>query len=142
MNEDKDLISSLNSIRISGYNELSVKGKALYRQKCAELLRDGELRRSFLQSLLIWADCYDRYWELRKAIQAGGATFKTKNKFGQDVVSANPKVKMMNDALKQAQSILNDFGATLRQSRTLGKEKPVPKSDLDKWMEKNHGDER
>ena len=141
MENDKDLLQSLEGIRVSGYAELTARGKALYRQKCTELLRDGELRRSFLQSLLVWADCYDRYWKLRKDISTEGETFKTKNKFGDDVVSANPKVKMMNDALKQAQAILKEFGATQKESRKLGKEKPVPKSELDKWMEKN-GDAR
>ena len=64
-----------------------------------------------------------------------------KNKFGDKVVSANPKVKMMNDALKQAQAILKEFGATQKESRKLGKAKPVPKSDLDNWLEKNNGDQ-
>lgn len=80
MNEDKDLINSLNAIRISGYNELTVKGKALYRQKCAEPPRDGELRRSFLQSLLIWGGHTGaelrtgvRSWKAGQALNSGPA---------------------------------------------------------------------
>lgn len=134
---DNDIITSLNGVRISGYKLLTVRGQALYRQKCKELLEDGELRKSYLQSLLLWADNYDRYWRLRDEVNLEGYTFSTQNKFGQDVISANPKVKMMNDALKQANAILSDFGATLKQSRKLGKEKPAPKSDLDKWKEEN-----
>ena len=140
MEQDKDLLTSLDNIRVSGYAELTNRGKALYRQKCTELLRDGELRRSFLQSLIVWADCYDRYWKLRKDVEKEGETFHTKNKFGDKVVSANPKVKMMNDSLKQAQAILKEFGATQKESRKLGKAKPVPKSDLDNWLE-NNGDQ-
>lgn len=129
---DNDIITSLDQTRVSGYSDLTVKGKALYRQKCTELINDGELRRSYLQSLIIWADNYDRYWKLRKDVQVEGETFTSHNKFGDPVVSANPKVKMMNDALKQATAILNDFGATLKQARKLGKEKP--KADpLEEW---------
>lgn len=132
-NTDKDIITSLNQVRVSGYQDLTPKGKALYRQKCWELLHDGELRRSYLPSLILWADCYDRYWALRKDVSEEGATFSTKNKFGNDVISANPKVKMMNDALRQANSILNEFGATLKQARKLGKQK-ASKDPLDEWV--------
>ena len=41
---------------------------------------------------------------------------------------------MMNDALKMANNIRAEFGATLRQSRKLGKEQQV-KSALDEWTD-------
>lgn len=129
---DIDIITSMNQVRVSGYEALTVKAKALYRQKCQELLKDKELRKGYLPSLILWADCYDRYWTLRDEVGEEGYTFKTKNKFGQDVISANPKVKMMNDALKQATTILNEFGATLKQARKLGKEKKV-EDPLEEW---------
>lgn len=129
---DTDIITSSDDIRISGYKELTVKAKGLYRQKCQELMKDGELRKGYLPSLILWADCYDRFWTLRKEVTEEGATFKTHNKFGEEVISANPKVKMMNDALRQATTILNEFGATLKQARKLGKEKPA-KDPLEDW---------
>ena len=49
------------------------------------------------------------------------------------MISANPKVKMMNDALRQANSILNELGATLKQARKLGKQKAA-KDPLDEWV--------
>lgn len=131
---DNDLITDLAKIRVAGYTELTVKGKALYRQKCQELFTDGELRRSYLPTLIFWADLYDRYWKLRAEVTKEGTTFLRHNKFGDEVISANPKVKMMNDALKQANGILNEFGATLKQARKLGKEKQV-KDPLDEWNE-------
>ena len=39
---------------------------------------------------------------------------------------------MMNDAMKTATSILAEFGATLKQSRKLGKEKQK-EDPLDEW---------
>lgn len=129
---DTDIITSSDDIRISGYKELTVKAKGLYRQKCQELIKDGELRKGYLPSLILWADCYDRFWKLRGEVDKEGYTFTTSNKFGQEVISANPKVKMMNDALRQATTILNEFGATLKQARKLGKEKPA-KDPLDEW---------
>lgn len=129
---DQDIITNMNSVRISGYMLLTKRGKALYIQKCRELFKDGELRKSYLQSLLTWADCYDRYWELRSQVDKEGVTFITHNRGGEAVHNANPKVKMMNDALKQANAILSEFGATLKQARKLGKEKPA-KTKLDDW---------
>lgn len=129
-----DIVTDIRAVRISGYSELTNKGKALYRAKCQELINDGELRKGHLPSLILWADNYDRYWKLRKELDVEGYTFHTSNKFGQDVVSANPKVKMMNDAMKTATNILAEFGATLKQSRKLGKEQQV-KSELDDWKD-------
>ena len=123
--ENNDIITSTDQVRRSGYKELTMKGKALYMAKCKELIKEGELRQCYLQTLILWADCYDRFWTLREDVKLEGYTFSTKNKFGQDVISANPKVKMMNDALKQANAILSEFGATLKQARKLGKEKPA-----------------
>lgn len=128
-----DLITDLRNIRISGYSFLSVKGKALYRQKCLELIKRGELLQTHLPSLILWADCYDRYWTLRSEIDAEGSTFETSNKFGQPVISANPKVKMMMDALKQSQAIMAEFGGTLKQSRKIGGK--TDKDPLDGWID-------
>ena len=127
-----DIVTDIKSVRVSGYTELTNKGKALYRAKCQELINDGELRKGHLPSLIIWADNYDRYWKLRKELDTEGYTFSTTSKSGQEVISANPKVKMMNDAMKTATSILAEFGATLKQSRKLGKEKQK-EDPLDEW---------
>ena len=51
------------------------------------------------------------------------------------MISANPKVKMMNDAQKMANNILSEFGSTLTKARKLGKQKPAPKSALEKFNE-------
>ena len=123
-----DLITSFDQCRVSGYNDLSARGKAIYRSKCTELMRDGELRRGYLVTLIAWADNYARYLRLKKECDDEGYTFKTHNKFGDEVISANPKVKMMYDAQKMATNLLDGFGSTLAKARKLGKSKPVPKS--------------
>jgi len=130
--ENNDIITSTDQVRCSGYKELTVKGKALYLAKCRELIKEGELRRCYLQTLILWSDCYDRFWRLRADVSQEGETFTSHNKFGDPVISANPKVKMMNDALRQANGILSEFGATLKQARKLGKEKPS-KDIMDDW---------
>lgn len=134
---DTDIINNFDNCRISGYKELTVRGKALYREKCNELIRDGELRRGHLQTLLLWADHYDRYWALRADVIAEGETYTAHNRQGEEMVKENPKVRMRDQAEKTASKLLAEFGATLKQSRKLGKEKPAPKSDLDKWKEEN-----
>jgi len=132
---ETDLITDIDLIRISGYKELSVRGKAYYREKCKELIRDGELRKGHLQTLLLWADHYDRYWRLRKDVEEEGETYIAHNRQGEELKKPNPKVEMRDRAEAKASKLLSEFGATLRQSRKLGKEKTQPKSELDKFME-------
>ena len=132
---NQDIIQDLKKCRVSGYEDLSVRAKAIYRSKCAELIADGELRRGYLTTLVSWADNYARYLRLKKEVEEEGYTFKSHNKFGEEVISANPKVKMMNDAQKMANNILSDFGSTLAKARKLGKQKPAPKSELEKFNE-------
>lgn len=134
---ENDLITDIKQAQISGYDGLTVRGKAYYREKCKELIKDGELRRGHLQTLLLWADHYDRYWRLRKEVEAEGETYIAHNRQGEVLIKVNPKVDMRDKAEAKATKLLTEFGATLRQSRKLGKEKPAPKSDLDKWMENN-----
>ena len=134
---ENDLITDIKQVQISGYDGLSVRGKAYYREKCKELIKDNELRRGHLQTLLLWADHYDRYWRLRKEVEEEGETYIAHNRQGEVLIKVNPKVDMRDRAEAKATKLLTEFGATLRQSRKLGKEKPVPKSDLDKWMENN-----
>lgn len=139
---ETDLITNIDQIRISGYKELSVRGKAYYRAKCKDLIRDGELRKGHLQTLLLWADHYDRYWMLRAAVEKEGETYITHNRQKEELIKTNPKVEMRDRAEAKASKLLSEFGATLRQSRKLGKEKTPPKSDLDKFMEELNGDSK
>ena len=132
---NQDLIKDFSHCRVAGYDDLSMRAKAIYRAKCNELIADGELRRGYLTTLISWADNYARYLKLKSEVEDEGYTFKSHNKFGDEVISANPKVKMMNDAQKMANNILADFGSTLAKARKLGKQKPAPKSALDQFNE-------
>lgn len=136
---DNDVIKSFDQCHASGYSDLNARAKKIYRSKCIELIAEGELRRSYLITLISWADNYARYLRLRTEVEKEGYTFKSHNKFGDEVISANPKVKMMNDSQKMANNILADFGSTLMKARKLGKEKPKPKSELEKFNEEFDG---
>lgn len=130
---DTDLLKNLKSIRISGYDALTVKAKAIYRQKCKELLDLGELRRQYLLSVLLWSEALDRYRTLSKEVSKEGYTYKTKNRANQDVYTANPKVKMMNDALNQVKDFAKEFGGTKKQAHKMA-DVPKKKNDLDEWL--------
>ena len=132
---NQDLIKDFSHCRVSGYTDLNARARAIYRSKCMELIQDGELRRGYLTTLISWADNYARYLQLKKEVDTEGYTFKSHNKFGDEVISANPKVKMMNDAQKMANNILSEFGSTLTKARKLGKQKPAPKSALERFNE-------
>ena len=125
-------VTTFSQCRIVGFSELGNQAKKYYRRKCDELMKLGLLKTFHLQSLLLWADSYAMYWQLRKEIESEGRTFNTKNKFGDVVVSANPKVKMMNDALKQASAIAAEFGLTPKAGKRLkGEGKQQKKSALE-----------
>lgn len=115
-------VRTFSQCRIAGFLELDPAAQRYYRRKCEELMAVGLLRTTHLQQLLLWADCYARYWQLRDEIAAEGATFRTHNRAGDLVFSANPKVKMMNDALKQANLIATDFGLTPKAAKRLKSE--------------------
>ena len=133
---ETDLIKTLDQTRISGYQSLSVRGKAYYRAKCSELINDGELRRCHLQTLILWADHYDRYWRLRDEVEIEGETYLAHNRQGEVLIKVNPKVEMRDRAEAKASKLLSEFGATLRQSRKLGKEKTkTTKTDLEEFVE-------
>lgn len=129
-------VTTFSQCRIAGYLELSDEAKKYYEKKCRELIQLGLLRTTFLQPLLMWADNYAMYWQLRKEVTAEGSTFKTHNRYGDEVISANPKVKMMNDALKQANALAAEFGMTPKASKRLKSEEAHnEKSALDVFNE-------
>lgn len=133
---DHDLITNMSSTKISGYLMLSERARGFYSRKCKELIESGELRRGWLQSLLLWADNYDRYWTLRDEVQKEGHTFTVIDKYGSTLYKANPKVRMMHDAQKMAQSILEDFGGTTYKSRKLGKEPAASADPADEFFKR------
>ena len=135
MEKESDIITSFDRCRISGYQELSPRGKSLYREKCKELIKDKELRKSHLQTLLLWADHYDRYWRLRAEVEAEGSTYIAHNRQGEELIKENPKVTQRDKAEQTASKLLAEFGATLRQSRKLGKEPAPPLTDVDRQMQ-------
>ncbi|MBR5499635.1 MAG: P27 family phage terminase small subunit, partial [Bacteroidales bacterium] len=95
---------------VSGYAELSNRAKALYRQKCKELVAGAGLFPSDLHQVILYAHSYDQYWIYDDAVKEYGAVLKNTNKFGEEVLVANPAVKMRRDALKDLTAIAARFG--------------------------------
>lgn len=132
-------VKTFSQCRTSDFLKLKPTAQEHYRKKCTELIALGLLRTVHLQSLAMWADCYARYERLREEVDQEGYTFSTHNKFGDAVISANPKVKMMNDALKQATVIAIDFGLTPKSGRKLKDSEKQPKSKLEQLRESYNG---
>ena len=93
---------------VSGYSDLSMRAKALYRQKCKELIAGPGLYVTDLHQIIMYAHAYDRFWTYEDAVQEHGAVVKVKSKFGETLI-ANPAVKMQRDALKDVTSIAARF---------------------------------
>ena len=94
---------------VSGYSDLSMRAKALYRQKCKELIAGPGLYVTDLHQIIMYAHAYDRFWTYEDAVQEHGAVVKVKSKFGETLI-ANPAVKMQRDALKDVTAIAARFG--------------------------------
>lgn len=94
---------------VSGYSDLSMRAKALYRQKCKELIAGPGLYVTDLHQIIMYAHAYDRFWTYEDAVQEHGAVVRVKSKFGETLI-ANPAVKMQRDALKDVTSIAARFG--------------------------------
>ena len=94
---------------VSGYSELTMRAKALYRQKCKELIAGAGLYVTDLHQIVMYAHAYDRFWTYEDAVKEHGTVVKVKSKFGETLI-ANPAVKMQRDALKDVTSIAARFG--------------------------------
>lgn len=119
---------------VSGYRELSRRAQALYRQKCKELIKGAGLYTSDLHQIILYASSYEQYWTYYDSVKKHGAVLKTTNKYGDQVLVANPAVKMSRDALKDVLAIAARFGFSPVDRAKL---KMVPKDDedpLDKFM--------
>lgn len=94
---------------VSGYKELSKRAKALYRQKCKELIAGPGLYLTDLHQIIMYAHAYDRFWTYEDEIKDRGAVVNVKSKFGETLI-ANPAVKMQRDVLKDITAIAARFG--------------------------------
>ena len=103
-------LTSVNEARkASGYSQLTMRAKALYRQKCKELIAGPGLYSTDLHQVVMYAHAYDRFWTLEDEVKKLGTTIQVKSKFGTNYI-ANPAVKMQRDALKDVTAIAARFG--------------------------------
>ena len=120
---------------VSGYAELSNRAKALYRQKCKELVAGPGLFSSDLHQVVLYAHSYDQYWIYDDSVKEHGAVLSNANKFGEQVLVANPAVKMRRDALKDLTAIAARFGFSPVDRAKIKFEVKDSEDPLDKFME-------
>ena len=94
---------------VSGYAELNNRAKALYRQKCKELIAGPGLYMTDLHQIIMYAHAYDRFWTYEDAVKHHGPVIEVETKYGTNYIS-NPAVKMQRDALKDVTAIAARFG--------------------------------
>lgn len=94
---------------VSGYTQLSKRAKALYRQKCKELIAGSGLYSTDLHQIIMYAHAYDRFWIYEDEVEKHGAVIEVETKYGTNYI-ANPAVKMQRDALKDVTAIAARFG--------------------------------
>lgn len=94
---------------VSGYTQLSKRAKALYRQKCKELIAGSGLYSTDLHQIIMYSHAYDRFWIYEDEVKAHGPVIQVETKYGTNFIS-NPAVKMQRDALKDVTAIAARFG--------------------------------
>lgn len=131
-------LTSVNEARkASGYAQLTMRAKALYRQKCKELIAGAGLYSTDLHQIVMYAHAYDRFWIYEDEVKAHGPVIEVQTKYGTNYIS-NPAVKMQRDALKDVTAIAARFGFSPVDRTKLRLE--VKKEDeLDEFM-KAYGD--
>ena len=133
-----DPLTSVNEARkASGYAQLSMRAKALYRQKCKELIAGAGLYSTDLHQVVMYAHAYDRFWIYEDEVKAHGPVIEVQTKYGTNYIS-NPAVKMQRDALKDVTAIAARFGFS-PVDRTKLKLEVKKEDELDEFM-KAYGD--
>ena len=131
-------LTSVNEARkASGYAQLSMRAKALYRQKCKELIAGAGLYSTDLHQVVMYAHAYDRFWIYEDEVKAHGPVIEVQTKYGTNYIS-NPAVKMQRDALKDVTAIAARFGFS-PVDRTKLKLEGKKEDELDEFM-KAYGD--
>ena len=122
---------------VSGYAELSNRAKALYRQKCKELIAGAGLYSTDLHQVVMYAHAYDRFWIYEDEVKAHGPVIEVQTKYGTNYIS-NPAVKMQRDALKDVTAIAARFGFS-PVDRTKLKLEVKKEDELDEFMKEFGG---
>lgn len=131
-------LTSVNEARkASGYAQLTMRAKALYRQKCKELIAGAGLYSTDLHQIVMYAHAYDRFWIYEDEVKAHGPVIELQTKYGTNYIS-NPAVKMQRDALKDVTAIAARFGFS-PVDRTKLKLEVKKEDELDEFM-KAYGD--
>lgn len=131
-------LTSVNEARkASGYAQLTMRAKALYRQKCKELIAGAGLYSTDLHQIVMYAHAYDRFWIYEDEVKAHGPVIEVQTKYGTNYIS-NPAVKMQRDALKDVTAIAARFGFS-PVDRTKLKLEVKKEDELDEFM-KAYGD--
>lgn len=131
-------LTSVNEARkASGYAQLTMRAKALYRQKCKELIAGAGLYSTDLHQVVMYAHAYDRFWIYEDEVKAHGPVIEVQTKYGTNYIS-NPAVKMQRDALKDVTAIAARFGFS-PVDRTKLKLEVKKEDELDEFM-KTYGD--
>ena len=131
-------LTSVNEARkASGYAQLSMRAKALYRQKCKELIAGAGLFSTDLHQVVMYAHAYDRFWIYEDEVKAHGPVIEVQTKYGTNYIT-NPAVKMQRDALKDVTAIAARFGFS-PVDRTKLKLEVKKEDELDEFM-KAYGD--
>ena len=96
-------------MKISGYADMTARGKAIYRAMCYEMMKSPGLYKSQLRLLIMYANTYETYIAADKMVQADGILVTYYDSNGNPGTKVNPAVLVRDDAKKQYRQMSKDF---------------------------------
>lgn len=119
---------------IAGYKELPPGGKAIYRQRCQELIESKLLWWVDLPQLIRYAQYMVEYLEMSEKIRAEGATLKYVDKMGNTRVYENPSVKIRDGYHGILSEIERQYGFTPLARKKLVSDDAGSKSQIQVFL--------
>lgn len=103
-------VTDITQIYCAGYKRLGPGGKAVFRARCKELLKNGDLYFSDLNELVFYAKSLELYWQYDQIVKEKGEVLDYEDRMGNTRYYPNPAVKMCRDALNDLMAIGAHFG--------------------------------
>ena len=103
-------VTNINQAYQSGYKNLDVGAKVIYRARCKDLLERDDLFFSDLAELVLYAHSCTLYWQFFRKVKEMGELLRYVDRNGNVRYYANPAVKMCRDAMTDIAAIGARFG--------------------------------
>lgn len=114
---------------------LSERAREIFNGLYQKLLDINGANTNYTDMLGLAAVTLEEVELLTKSIDKNGCSYMIVNAAGEELLKANPEVKLRADAIRRSQQLLNEFGLSGSSSMKLGtiKQNTTENSSFDEW---------